>query len=193
MSKMPFIACALVALLSIGTQVSFAEDEQPASTQPAAKSIDYRKLKELMPESIAGIARDRVEGENISMAGFRFSQATAQYPGASSDEVTDENAPAAPSAEFQIMDYASSPEMAAGMAFWAQQEMSQESDEGISQTTKVGEHPAYLTYQNETKHGEIQIYVAKRFFVILRTDGLTLEKFKEAFAELPLDAIAGLQ
>jgi hypothetical protein len=195
MSKMPYIACALVGLLSIGALVSLAEDEQPAaSTQPAAQSIDYRRLKEVLPESIAGIARGQVEGENISMAGMRYSLATAQYPAASSDQGADANAPAAPSAEFQIMDYASSPQLAAGMAAWVEmQDMSQESDEGITQTTKVGEYPAFLTYQNEPKHGELQIYVAKRFIVILRTDGLTLDQFKEAFRELPLDAIAQLQ
>jgi hypothetical protein len=190
---MRLLMCAAVMLGAIGVRGALAQDNPaPAATQPQGNPVDYRDLKQVMPEKLAGLPRGEVQGENLDMGGIKMSHASAPYGG--STDAQDANAPPVPSAQFDIADYSFAPEMGAGLAARAQMpDTLQESDAGVVQTTKIGEHPMFLNYDNAGQHAEVQLYVAGRFIVNLQTDGLTLDQVRAALQELPLKAISELK
>ena len=154
----------------------------PAS-QPAKKPpIDFRKLKEMMPAELAGVKRSENNGEKVSIGEFNVSTAHAEYAKPEAGEND-------PRITVEIADYASAPEMGNVMTVWQQMEIDKESDNGYEKTTKVKEQPAYETYQNEGKSGQIQVWVAKRFYLNVQTTNLTAEQLKKLAESLPVDKL----
>ena len=173
-----------VAIL-ISTQWVRADDKpttQPTKNEP----IDFRKLKELMPTEISGVTRSNSEGEKLSFGEFVISKATATYaksdPGEKDPQVT-----------VEITDYGSAKPMAAGLTAWQTIQIDKESDNGYERTTKIKDQPAYETYQNEGKSGNVQIFVASRFIVTLQTTNLSGEDVKKIAESLPIEKLAAMK
>ena len=170
------------AIVLGGVQFAHAGEAPPAS-QPAKKPpMDFRKLKEFMPAEVNGIKRSKNEGEKVSFGEFTMSQATAEYAKA-------EPAENDPRIEIQIMDYAASPEMGAAITAWSQLQIDKDSDAGYERTLKIKDQPAYETYQNEGKNGQVQIWVEKRFYLNLQTTNLSGDDVKKLVESLPIDKL----
>ncbi len=161
--------------------------DDPAATQgEKKKAVDFRKLKELMPEKILDLSRKSLNGERNQMGAISVSIARASY--AQADETDD-----SPSVKTEIMDYGAIEGFAQGMAFWSQLDIDKESDEGYERTTKIGGFPAYEKFTNDGQSGEIHVFVASRFIVNITTRRLTADKLKKAAEEMPLKALAALK
>jgi hypothetical protein len=159
-----------------------APASQPAKVQP----IDFRKLKELMPAELAGIKRSNNEGQKTSLGEFQFSQASATYEKADAGEKD-------PHVTVEIMDYGAAPGMGQIAAAWQQLDIDKESDGGYEKTTKVKGNPAYETYTNESKSGQVQVWVGNRFYVNVNTTNLSGEELKKLVESLPLEKLAQLK
>jgi len=174
---------AIIVLASV--QVSWSDDK-PA-TQPAkAPPVDFRKLKELMPAESAGVMRSSNQGERVSMGEYALSKATAEYAKSDAGEKD-------PRITIEISDFGPSNPMAAAMTAWQTLQIDKESDSGYERTTKVKEQPAYETYQNEGKNGQMQIFVGGRFLVNVQTTNLSPEDLKKVAESVPLDKLAELK
>jgi len=82
-----FVRCALiVALLS---SFVMAEEKPPAppASKPASTPVDFRKLKEIMPEKIAEQPRKSNEGEKISAGEMVFTHGAGVLPPEARHEV----------------------------------------------------------------------------------------------------------
>ena len=175
----------MAAALMLGA-VQLTSAGEPPATKPAKKPpIDFRKLKEVVPAELAGVKRSSNEGEKISIGELNISQVNAQFQKA-------EPAENDPSVQLQIVDYASAPEMGNVMTAWQQMEVDKESDNGFERTTKYKDQPAYETYQNEGKSGQVQIWVGSRFYVNVQTTNLTAEQMKKLVESLPLEKLVEL-
>jgi hypothetical protein len=173
----------LAALLLVGLIGVVRADDKDAA--PKADSVDFRKLKEVMPAELAGMKRTECSGEKTKAGTMSISQATAQFKKGDADD--------APHAEVQIIDY-SSLEMAQGLsAAWTAIEIDKESDTGFEKTIKVAGNPGFETWTKEGKHAQVQLLVGKRFIVSVQTYNIPAEQVLKTIESLPLDKIAALK
>jgi hypothetical protein len=138
-----------------------------------------------MPAELSGVKRSESNGEKVALGELVLSTARAEYAKQDAAE-TD------PRITIEMADYASAPEMGNVMTAWQQMEVDKESDGGYEKTTKVKDQPAYETYQNEGKNGQIQLWVAKRFYVNVQTTNLTPEQLKKLAESLPIEKLVEL-
>lgn len=174
---------SLVMLIIAATlQIAIAQN---ATTQPAGP-VDFRKLKEALPAKLLDIDRTEATGEKTAVGEFKLSMARGTY-------VKDANSDDSPRIEITITDYGATKGMIEAFAAWSKMEIDRESDGGYEKTTKVGEHPAFETYQNEGKSGQLQVFVANRFIVQIQTTNVPAEQLKKIGEEMKLEKLAELK
>ncbi|CAN5615918.1 hypothetical protein BH09PLA1_BH09PLA1_31200 [soil metagenome] len=179
-----FRRCVALAIVLLAS-VPLIAQQPDAATKPT-EPVDFRKLKEALPAELLSIKRTEASGEKNSMGGFKISQARGTY-------TQDADAENAPRIEVTITDYSGTQGIAGAMAAWAQNEIDRESDSGYERTTKVGDYPAYETYQNESKAGQFQVFVDGRFIIQVDTTNVPAEQLKKLGEELHLEKLAALK
>ena len=177
----------MIAVLSLGMfQVVHAEDAPPASQQAKTQPVDFRKLKELMPEKLADLKRSKNDGQKTAIGDFVISQATGTF-GPEEPKETD------PTITVEITDYSANTGMAELMAAWQNIQMDNEGDSGFERTTRIADQPAHEQYQNEGKSGQIQVFVAKKYLVNVTTTNLSADQVKKLGESLPIKKLAELK
>jgi hypothetical protein len=177
------ILLSMVSALTMAPLASVVrgEDAKATPTAPAAEAVDFRKLKEFLPETVGGLKRADATGERTAMGEMKISQARGEYR---QDDKPDA------SANVQIIDYGAMPGFADGAAAWAQIDIDQESDDEYTRTTKVGEFKALETYNKTDKTGSMQILVGGRFIITLDITGLEPATLKDTAAAMKLSELA---
>lgn len=182
-----FVAVLAVVAVTCGSVSVVAAQQAPAASQPAkVQPIDFRKLKELMPADAAGVKRSSNEGEKMNLGEMSFSKATAQF---NKPEPADND----PSVTIEIVDYGGAPGMGEVITAWQQMEIDKESDGGHEKSTKVKDQPAYEQYRNEGKSGQVQVWVASRYYVNLQTTNVSKEELKKIADSLPIEKLKELK
>ena len=139
-------------------QMQEAAQKMEEAAQKMAKGenvavVDFRQLKELLPEKIAGMDRKTSEGEKTGGFGFTFSTARATYE--------EDNK----RLEVNIADTGGVGMAIMGMAAWSQMEMDRETEEGYERTTMIEGYKAFEKYNSRDQRGEISLIVGSRFIV----------------------------
>ncbi len=180
------LAAVLVAwTLNAGWAADDGKSDK-GNDKPAKKEVvDFRKLKEIMPEKLGGLKRTECTGEKIKAGEMTLSTAKARYaPEAEKDD--------APNIRIEIIDYSGAGEMAQGMAIWSKMEIDKETDNGYERTVKISGHPGFETWNQEDKSGNLHIFVAGRFIMNIQTENLPAEQIKKTAEAFPLDKLAKL-
>ena len=138
------------------------------------EAVNFRELKKLLPMKVAGMKQTNIEGESSGMAGFKYSQATAEY--------RDGDA----SFDISIVDGAGFAGVMTGLAAWSLVEMDKESQDGYERTTTIDGHKAYEKYNSSTKDGQISILVEDRFIVHIEGNEVSEKDMKKALDALDL-------
>ena len=167
---------ALAAVQEIAKQAEDAQKNGPVAT------VDFRKLKDMLPTEAAHLTRKSASGEKNGAAGMTFSTATARY----------ENADNTQNIELTVVD-AGGTAMLMGMAAWSMIEMDKEDDNGYERTTKMGDHKAYEKYNKTDKSGETAVLVKNRFIVTAKGNGIDPDALKSAIEAVDLDKLADLK
>jgi hypothetical protein len=184
---------AFLSAVIAGASVAFVPSiraEEPAS-QPAAEAeksagpVDFRKIKDVMPDTLGGIKRTDNTGQRMSMGEMKVATVSATYA-----TETEGDTPQ-PTVIVQVMDYGQS-EVSKAAAAWTQLDIDSESDTGYQKTTKAQGHPAMESYQTDAKQGTLMILVADRIIVNVTTSSISVEQFKKLSDELPLKKLAEL-
>lgn len=184
----------LVAALTVGAinLASFAQDkpaeenkDKAPASQPAAP-VDYKKLKEHLPETLGGIKRTEASGERTGFGEFKLSTAQGTY-------VKDKEKDDSPSIDLQIQDFGGNKQMIEGMSYWTKLEIDKEGDDGFHKTLKIQDQPAMQEYRNEGKSGTLTLLVGERFFVTVNVQNMTADEFKKLGDELKLKELAALK
>jgi len=130
--------------------------------------VDFHTLKGLLPESLPGMQRTNAEGSSQQTLGMKGSQAVGDYQGEGGAR-----------AQIKIVDAAAvSGLINVAQSFAANQ--SSESDTGFEKQANVGGRLMHEKYDKNSKHGELDAIVAKRFAVDVTGDGVdmsTLEQY----------------
>jgi hypothetical protein len=141
--------------------------------------VDFHALKDMLPASLPGMERTNAEGNSGQAMGMKGSSATGQYQGSGTRaeiKITDASAVAG------LMDLATS----------VQQNTASESDNGFEKNTVIAGRAVHEKYDIRSKHGELNVIVAKRFTVDVTGDGVdvaTLESYAASIDYSKLDAM----
>ncbi|MCE7069220.1 MULTISPECIES: hypothetical protein [Dyadobacter] len=162
---------------------AFADKAKEMGSREAVDPIDFRKLKELMPEKIAGMSRTEATGEKSGAMGFTVSTASAKYKGEGEESLNIEIVDTGGIAGVSTM----------ALAGWSMAEIDKETTTGYEKTTKIEGYKAFEKYDNEGKSGEVNVLVADRFVVNVQGDHITVDQLKNALKDLDLAKLGNLK
>ncbi len=159
---------------------------QEAAERPPADPVNFRVLRDLLPETLAGMERTNAEGATQGTMGYSVSEAEATYTGTATDDTS-------PEISVKIMDYGALPSMAMmGMA-WTMAEVDRETADGYEKTVRMGENKGYRKYHSADRDGEFSLSVAERFLVTVTGRDVEDADLEAALRAVDLGALAGMR
>lgn len=147
----------------------------------AGEVVSYQSLKALIPNSLLGMNRTKLEGQKSGMQGMSISTATAEY------EEGDKEV------QVSIVDAGGSSLTLAGLAMWANMEFERESDEGYERTTTIDGHKAFEQYDKKTESGQVSVLVNNRFIVNIEGDHISEKDLRKALDDINLRKVSRLK
>ena len=148
---------------------------------PPAEPVDFRRLKEMLPETAAGLSRTSAEGARQGMGGMNVSNADGTY-GDGDGRIT-----------LSITDMGG---MQAAMmlgAAWTMVSVDRETDTETERTREIAGHPGYEKFNTEQQAGELQALVADRFLVKAEGRGVSAAQIQAAFDSVDLSALEAMK
>ena len=150
----------------------------------ASDAVDFRVLKELLPDEINGMPRTSSDGEKNSAMGFTMSRAEARY------ETQGTNS----SIKIQISDVGAMTGAAAMATYaWASVEVDRENQTGYEKTTTIKGYRGYEKFDRQTNYGELSLMVGGRFMVELEGNEVGMDALKAALDKLDLGKLEGMK
>jgi hypothetical protein len=165
-------------------QVGEAMKQMGEALSGSAKvaSVDFRVLREWMPESLAGMKRTASEGSRMNVMGIVASSAEAAYEDGKGGRI-----------QLDVKDVGNLSGVAAMALAWVNVEIDKEGDSGYERTSTVGGRKAFEKYAKATRSGEYDVIVAGRFVVGMKASGVDLAAFRAIVAALDLDRLESLK
>lgn len=145
-----------------------------------AALIDFRVLKDMLPEAIDGLERIEASGERSSAMGFQVSRATATYR--QGDQMV----------EVTLSDMGAMQHMMGFAAAWMQQEIDREDEHGYERTTRYRGYPAHEEFTREEDgrtQAHLQVVVANRYLIELSGINVPMEMLREALDQMDLSPL----
>lgn len=162
-------------------QVQEAAQKLQGGDGKAVESVDFRKLKDLLPQSIAGLDRKNASGERNGVKGLTVSMAEGEY--GSGDQT----------AKVVITDVGGNSFALMGMAAWATLDIDKEDENGYERTTTLDGHKGLERYNNKSKSGELNLLVGNRYIITVKTEGLAADRLQKAISAIDLKELESLK
>ena len=161
----------------------FADKAKDMQTREKVDPVDFRKLKEFLPEKIAGFKKTESSGEKNGAMGFTISTADAHYKGNEDAAI-----------HLEILDTGGIAGVATmAMAAWTMADIDKETDTGYEKTTSLEGYKAYEKYDSKSKSGELNLLVADRYVLNVNGSNVTMEQMKGIIEELNLNKLSDLK
>jgi hypothetical protein len=163
---------------------------QGAAGQASGKSplVDFRALKNLLPETIMDLPRKSAVGEKSAAMGFGMSRAEGHYRARGEGHADDQ-----PRIDVKLTDVGATGAVL-GAAAWANVEIDKEKEDGgFERTTTFAGNKALEKYDGKTKHGEINVFVGGRYLVEIDSHDLPPAALRKAAGALDLAKLAALK
>jgi hypothetical protein len=143
--------------------------------------VDFKTLKQMLPESLSGLQRDSAQGSNKEGFGIQAASASAVYsgPGDCKVEITIVDA----SAVSGLMDLASA----------LPHETNGSGDASMERDAMVAGYPAHEKFNTPSQHGEISFLLAKRFDVELVGDHVDLNALERYAGSIHLSHLVAMK
>jgi hypothetical protein len=159
------------ALSAVGAIVSGGKDVEP---------VDFRKLREMLPETLAGMKRVDATGQSGEAMGIKGSSATARYTDGSGASLN-----------VDISDMGSLAGLS-GLASRFDPSMEKETETGYERTSKVNGQIVHERYDRRAKSGEISIILVERFNVAVRGNGVEPATLQGAIKQIDMAGLVAL-
>lgn len=143
-------------------QAAETMEKSMGSEMTPVPPVSFKVLMEFLPKSIDGMAAGTPEGETLSMNEWSYATAKNSY----------QNADGTAQANVEIFDYARIGPLYAPMQIYFNMKFNRESSKGYEKSAKIADSPAFLTWEEESKHAEVTVLVGERFIVKCETYGL---------------------
>src|SRR6202171_1408800 len=142
------------------------------------KPVDFHRLKDMLPERIAGLKRTEASGQSGEAMGIKGSSATARYSDGANASL-----------DVEISDLGSLSGLAA-LAGKFDPTMEKETSTGYERTTKVNGQLVHERYDRRDKSGEVSVILNNRFSVTVNGSGVDASVLTGALKELDLAKLA---
>lgn len=142
--------------------------------------VDFHKLQDALPATIAGLPRTHIEGGSKQAMGIKAASAKATYGSGNTRieiEVSDMSGVAG------LMDLASALPV----------NESSESDSSYEKRVTLDGRAAQEKFDSRSKHGELSTIVGKRFSVDVTSDGLSAGDLEKALGQVNLSALESMK
>jgi hypothetical protein len=169
------------AMGRMGMAVGGAVTGAAKSMGTAVEPVDFRELKNLLPDGIGAMKRTAAEGEKAGGFGFVVSHAEARYEGGGGR------------ATLKITDPGSLSGMAAMAAMWMNLELDKESETGYEKTGTANGRRFHEKYDKSSKSGEYTVIVANRFIVEVDGHGIDMPTMKKALEQINLAKLESMK
>jgi hypothetical protein len=144
--------------------------------------VDFRELKALLPAELPAMKRTNASGEKNAAMGITVSSAEGRYEGGDGY------------IEIKLSDNGG---MGGFMAFaqagWSAAEIDRETDTGFERTTTLNGQKAKEEYDNESRHGKIEVLVGGRFMVEVTGGNVSFDQIQTAAKMLDYAKLAALK
>ncbi|MCC7067678.1 MAG: hypothetical protein IT523_04425 [Burkholderiales bacterium] len=145
--------------------------------------VDFRKLKEVLPQELPGFEKGESSGEKNNAFGISVSEAKQSFRTADGSkrvrfEVTD---PGSLSGPFALANA------------WINVEVDKESSEGYEKTSTVGGRKIHEKWDKNDKRGEVQAVVGNRFLVEISAHGIEMTDVKALLGKIDLAKLEAMK
>ena len=148
------------------------------------ETVDFRKLKELLPEELDGMKRTGASGEKTNSFGIKVSQSEGNYKSEDGQQ----------NIKITITDLGSMKGLT-GMALfaWTMADIDKETDDGYEKTTEFKGYKAFEKYNTTDKNGDLEIIVGDRFMVKGEGWGVDMDAIHNALGAIDLGALESMK
>lgn len=153
--------------------------EEQGAMEPA-DPVDFRRLRDLLPASVAGLDQGETEGSKEGAMGYTVSKASADYSDGAEANAT---VTVSDMGGIQMA-------MMMGLA-WTMVEKDSETGTKIERTMEYEGYPAYLQFDSDGGRGSLQVLVADRFVVEANGTGLTVAQLEALVDGVGLGTLEG--
>jgi hypothetical protein len=145
--------------------------------------VDFRKLKEVLPQELAGFEVGESSGEKNNMFGISVSQVKQSFKTADgskrvSFEITDPGSLAGPFALANV---------------WLNIEVDKETSSGYEKTSTVGGRKLHEKWSKGSKHGEATLVVGNRFMVEVDAQGIEMNDVKALLGKIDVSKLESMK
>ncbi|MBP7274749.1 MAG: hypothetical protein KBA51_00935 [Kiritimatiellae bacterium] len=155
---------------------------QARAAAGAAQTVDFRKLKELLPEKLGDLKRTSAKGQKNAAMGITISEAEGKYTG-----------PDDASAVVELSDTAGMGGLGAFAQMALAGDIDSESDTGYEKTYTHQGLRVMEQYDSENRSGEISTMVEGRFMVKISMQNIKPEQLKAALSAVDFKKLAALK
>lgn len=148
---------------------------QDANLKQPVEPVNFRKLQELMPESIAGFTRTNLGGETTGALNMKFSKAEGRYK---SDD--------GKNLRIDIVDTGGLGFGLASAAAWSTVTIDKEDENGYERSGTLGGNKSFEKFRKSGSDCEVAVVAENRFVVTANCRGCDMETVRAAVQGLDL-------
>ena len=145
--------------------------------------IDFRRLKEALPQDLAGFEKGDSSGEKNNAFGISVSEAKQSFRTADGSK----------SVRFEITDPGSLAGPFALANMWMNVEVDKETSSGYEKTSTVSGRKLHEKWNKTSKHAEVQMVVGNRFMVEVDARGLDMNDVKTLLLKIDVAKLESMK
>ena len=145
--------------------------------------IDFRKLKEALPQELAGFEKGDSSGEKNNAFGIAVSEAKQSFRTADGSK----------SVRFEITDPGSLAGPFALANMWMNVEVDKETSSGYEKTSTVGGRKLHEKWNKSNKQAEVHLVVGNRFMVEVEARGVDIDDVKALLSKIDIAKLESMK
>lgn len=145
--------------------------------------IDFRKLKEALPQELAGFEKGESSGEKNNAFGIAVSEAKQSFRTADGSKRV----------RFEITDPGSLSGPFALANMWMNVEIDKETSNGYEKTSTSGGRKLHEKWSKSGQHGSVQMVVGNRFMVDVDAQGIEMNELKSLIGKIDIARLESLK
>lgn len=145
--------------------------------------VDFRKLKELLPQELAGFEKGDSSGEKNNAFGISVSEAKQSFRTADGSK----------SVRFEITDPGSLAGPFALANVWMNVDIDKETSDGYEKTSTVSGRKLHEKWSKGSKHGEVHLVVGNRFMVEIDARGVEMADIKSLISKIDVAKLEAMK
>jgi len=150
----------------------------------SVETVDFRTLRDLLPEGLDDMERVDASGERAGVAGFSFSQAEGEYRSDDGERRI----------SLQVVDGGGVAQMTMLGATWMRMDFDRESTDGYERTTEFEGYPAFEKMRTgDRPRSELSFVVADRFLVTANGQNVEMDELKDAVRDIDLGELEDMR